>query len=121
MAEKSGEIISSSTGTDDKETEVFQTIIIEDIKYKTKLTKKFLARKPYQRVDPKKVQAFIPGTIRNVFVKKGKRVKAGEKLLELEAMKMVNTIFADFNAVILEIPVKSGQPVAKNQLLIHFK
>jgi len=121
MEEKSSEIIASNTGADDKETEAFQTIIIEDIKYKTKLTKKFLARKPYQRVDPKKLHAFIPGTIRNVFVKKGKRVKAGEKLLELEAMKMVNTFFAEFNAVILDIPVKSGQAVSKNQLLIHFK
>jgi len=121
MEEKSSQISASNTGADDKETETFQTFIIEDIKYKTRLTKKFLSRKPYEKVDPKKIQAFIPGTVRNVFVKKGKRVKVGEKLLELEAMKMVNTIFADFNAVILDIPVKSGQSVAKNQLLIQFK
>ena len=103
------------------ETEVFQTLLIEDVKYKTRLTKKFLNRKPYQPVDPKKVLSFIPGTIKKIYVKSVKIVKAGEKLLDLEAMKMVNTMFADQNSVIDNILVKEGDMVPKNQLLILYK
>jgi biotin carboxyl carrier protein len=101
--------------------EVFQTLLIEDVKYKTRLTKKFLNRKFYEPADPKKVLSFIPGTIKKIYTAKGKKVKAGDKLLDLEAMKMVNTIFADDNNAIAEIYVKEGDMVSKNQLLLLFK
>lgn len=107
--------------SDNLETEIFQTLVIEDVKYKTRLTKKFLNRKPYQPVDPKKVLAFIPGTIKKIYFKKGKKVKAGEKLVDLEAMKMLNTIFAYQNGVIAEIYVKEGDLVSKNHLLMLYK
>jgi biotin carboxyl carrier protein len=103
------------------ETEVFQTLLIEDVKYKTRLTKKFLNRKPYEPADPKKVLSFIPGTIKKIYTAKGKKVKEGDKLIDLEAMKMVNTIFADRNSVIAEVLVKEGDMVPKNQLLIQFR
>ncbi len=101
--------------------EIFQTLLIEDVKYKTRLTKKFLNRKPYEPVDPKKVLSFIPGNIKKIYVKKGKKVKAGEKLLDLEAMKMVNTMFAAENSIIADIFVKEGDMVPKNQLLLLYK
>jgi biotin carboxyl carrier protein len=121
MEEKSKEILNSKTNLEEKESEAFHTLVIEDVKYKTRLNKKFLSRKPYEPVDPKKIHSFIPGTIGNIFVKKGKRVRTGQKLLELEAMKMVNTIFAEFDAVILDILIKPGDLVSKNQLLIQLK
>jgi biotin carboxyl carrier protein len=101
--------------------EVFQTLLIEDVKYKTRLTKKFLNRKQYEPVDPKKVFSFIPGTIKKVYASKGKKVKSGDKLIDLEAMKMLNTIFADDNGTIAEMYVKEGDMVSKNQLLILYK
>jgi biotin carboxyl carrier protein len=107
--------------SDNTESEVFQTLLIEDVKYKTRLSKKFLNRKPYEPVDPKKVLSFIPGTITKIYTAKGKKVKAGEKLLDLDAMKMVNSIFADENNTIAEIYVKVGDLVPKNQLLILYK
>jgi biotin carboxyl carrier protein len=103
------------------ESEVFQTLMIEDVKYKTRLTKKYLNRKAYEPVDPKKVLSFIPGTIKKIYTSKGKKVKAGEKLIDLEAMKMVNTIFAEENSTIADIYIKEGDMVPKNQLLILFK
>lgn len=109
------------TEISEQEQEHFQHLIIEDVKYKTRLNKKFLNRKIYQPHDPSLINSFIPGTIRDVFVKKGNKVKKGEKLLELEAMKMINTIFAERNAEIIEIAVKSGEQVAKNQLLLRLK
>jgi biotin carboxyl carrier protein len=103
------------------DSEVFQTLLIEDVKYKTRLTKKFLNRKQYEPVDPKKVFSFIPGTIKKVYASKGKKVKSGDKLIDLEAMKMLNTIFADDNGTIAEMYVKEGDMVSKNQLLILYK
>jgi biotin carboxyl carrier protein len=101
--------------------EVFQTLMIEDVKYKTRLNKKFMNRKSYVPVDPKQVLSFIPGTIKKIYTSKGKKVKAGDKLIDLEAMKMVNTIFAEEDSAIAEIYIKEGDMVPKNQLLILFK
>lgn len=109
------------TNAGNAESEVFQTLQIEDVKYKTRLTKKYLNRKPYLPVDPKKVFSFIPGTIKKVYPHKGKKVKAGDKLIDLEAMKMLNTIFANDNNTIAEIYVKEGDLVSKNHLLMVFK
>lgn len=103
------------------ENEVFQSIIIEEVKYKTRLSKKYLNRKKYEPVDPKKVFSFIPGTITKIYTSKGKKVKPGDKLLDLEAMKMINTIFAHENHVIADIFVKEGDMVPKSQLLIQYK
>jgi biotin carboxyl carrier protein len=107
--------------TETNEAEVFQTLMIEDVKYKTRLTKKFQNRKFYEPADPKKVLSFIPGTIKKIYTSKGKKVKTGEKLLDLEAMKMVNTIFAEENVTIADIFVKEGEMVPKNYLLMQFK
>lgn len=101
--------------------QAFKTIIIDNIKYKTTLTKKFMARKTYEPVDYNKVYSFIPGTIRKVFVKEGDRVKQGTNLLELEAMKMVNNIAAPVDGVVARINVKTGDLVAKSFLLIELK
>jgi len=103
------------------ESEVFQTLTIEDVKYKTRLTKKYLNRKPYEPVDPKKIIAFIPGTIKKIYFSKGKKVKTGDKLIDLEAMKMLNSIFAHENGTIAEIFIKEGDLVSKNHLLMLYK
>lgn len=100
-------------------TPVYKTIIIDNIKYKTTLTKKYMARKSYEPVDFNKVYSFIPGTIRKIFVKEGAKVKQGTHLLELEAMKMVNNIAAPVDGVITKINVKSGDLVAKSIVLIE--
>jgi biotin carboxyl carrier protein len=113
--------IKTDNAPENLDSEVFQTLIIEDVKYKTRLTQKFLNRKPYEPVDPKKVLSFIPGTIKKIYTAKGKRVKAGDKLLDLEAMKMVNTMFSEGNGTIAEVLVKEGDLVPKNQLLILYK
>jgi len=103
------------------EAEVFQTLIIEDVKYKTRLTSKFINRKKYEPKNPKQILSFIPGTIKKIYPAKGKKVRTGEKILDLEAMKMVNTIFAEETCFIAEIHVKEGDMVPKNQLLITLK
>ncbi len=87
----------------------------------TTFTKKFANRKPYEPDDPKKLTAFIPGTIVKVFVKDKEKVKKGEPLLSLQAMKMNNIILAPFDGVVTKVYVKQGEIVVKNYLLVEMK
>ncbi len=97
------------------------TLSIDDTPYETLLTKKFINRKSYTPNNPNEVFAFIPGIIREIFVKKGQEVKKGDNLLILEAMKMKNLIRAPFDAKIKSVNVEIGKMVTKNQLLIELE
>lgn len=99
----------------------YEILYVQDTRYKTLLTKKFRERKPYEPVDPRKLLAFIPGTIQKVFVKPGQKVKKGDKLVGLEAMKMINEILAPFNGVVAKVNVKVGERVPKNEVLVELK
>jgi biotin carboxyl carrier protein len=96
-------------------------LLVDDTPYETIFTKKFLDRKPYEKNDPGKLTAFIPGIIRKVFIYEGKRAKKGENLLILEAMKMENTVCAPADIVVKKILVKEGDIVTKNQLLLEIE
>ena len=88
---------------------------------RTAYTKKFANRKPYVPPDPKKLTAFIPGTIIKVFVKDKEKVKKGDSLLSLQAMKMHNIILAPFDGTVKKVYVKAGEVVVKNFLLVEMK
>ncbi|GAB1404021.1 MAG: acetyl-CoA carboxylase biotin carboxyl carrier protein subunit [Lentimicrobiaceae bacterium] len=103
------------------EAPVLKTLIIDNIKYKTTLTTKYQQRKVYEPIDQGKIKSFIPGTIRKIFVKEGAKVKQGTQLLELEAMKMLNSIVAPFDGVVDKVNVKTGDMVAKNIVLVEVK
>jgi biotin carboxyl carrier protein len=98
-----------------------EKLLLDDTLYETSFTKKFLDRKPYQKNDPGKITAFIPGIIRKVFVYEGKRSKKGESLLILEAMKMENNVKAPADVVIKKIHIKEGDIVVKNQLILEIE
>lgn len=94
-----------------------KSLVIDDSIYETSLTKKFVNRKSYKPVDPKRIEAFIPGLIQKVFVKMDDKVKRGDKLLILEAMKMQNNVTSPIDGIVKVIP-KEGTIVKKNELLI---
>ena len=93
----------------------------EEITYRTTLTKKFAQRTQYIPPDSRKVVAFIPGTILKVHVKEGQKVKKGDTLIVLQAMKMDNHLLATRNGTIKKIYVKQGEVVPKHQILIELK
>jgi biotin carboxyl carrier protein len=93
----------------------------EEVEYKTLYTKKFQNRKPYTIPDQKNVIAFLPGQIIKIFIKEKKRVKKGEPLLILQAMKMNNVLISPMTGVIKKIYVKAGETVSKSQLLVELK
>ena len=63
----------------------------------------------------------IPGLLKNVLVKAGDRVSAGQNLIVLEAMKMENEIAAIHDGTVESIEVKPGQAVAAGALLVVLK
>ncbi len=101
--------------------ENIKTLVVDDTKYRTKLNTKFENRKPYTPKNEKHITAFIPGTIREIYVKQGQRVSRSENLLVLEAMKMRNTIKAPFDGTIKKIYCKSEKNVPKGELLLEFE
>lgn len=113
--------IMPETTTQEAVEEKFDLLTIDSIDYKTKLTKKYMLRKPYHSHDPKKITAFMPGSIQKIFVKEGDVIKAGDRLIILEAMKMKNDIASPIKGKIKKIHIKTGDQVAKNQLLIELK
>ena len=48
----------------------------------------------------------------------GDEVKAGQKVLVLEAMKMENEITAEYNGKVTEVKVEKGQNVLEGDVLI---
>lgn len=65
-----------------------------------------------------KVESPLPGTILDVFVNVGDSVKAGQKVVLLEAMKMENTIEADVDGTVTAVNVRKGDSVLEGQALI---
>ncbi|MCC6193288.1 MAG: acetyl/propionyl/methylcrotonyl-CoA carboxylase subunit alpha [Burkholderiales bacterium] len=63
----------------------------------------------------------MPGLLAEVAVKPGQEVKAGERLVVIEAMKMQNVITAERDAVVAELLAKEGESVAVDQPIVGFK
>ncbi|MBP6977596.1 MAG: acetyl-CoA carboxylase biotin carboxyl carrier protein subunit [Bacteroidales bacterium] len=99
----------------------FKSLTIDNIKYRTQLTSKFLARKKFVPSDPKKILSFIPGSIRKVNVQSGSEVKANDILMILEAMKMNNYILSPGEGIVKKVNVKPGDTVPKDFILLEFK
>jgi len=60
----------------------------------------------------------LPGTVYEVNVKKGQKVKEGDSLVKLIAMKMENNITAPKAGIIKEVKVKKNNTVNKGDVLI---
>ena len=55
------------------------------------------------------------------FVELGSKIKVGQTICILEAMKLMNEIESEFNAEIVEILVENGTPVEFGQVLMRVK
>ena len=63
----------------------------------------------------------IQGNVINVLVSKGQKVKKGDVLLLIEAMKLENEVNSISDGEIVEVLVEKGQSVSNNQLLVKLK
>ncbi|MBS3098313.1 biotin/lipoyl-binding protein [Candidatus Woesearchaeota archaeon] len=64
------------------------------------------------------IVAPLPGTIFSVDVKKGDKVKEGDKLVSLMAMKMESEIVAPKEGKVNEVKVKKNDSVNKGDILV---
>ena len=85
--------------------------------YKTRYTRKFVERKKWEAPNPNEIRSIIPGSVTEVLVKPGDKVKKGAKLMIYEAMKMKNVIAAPFDATVQSVEVKAGDKLPKGALL----
>jgi len=69
----------------------------------------------------KELKAPMPGLVVNIPVNKGDKIKQGETLLVLEAMKMENNLKAEHDVTIKDISAEKGNSVEKNEVLILFE
>lgn len=63
----------------------------------------------------------MPGTIVSVNVKENEKVKKGQALLVLEAMKMETEILAPFDGMVTSLSCKKGDKVTPAQALLHIQ
>jgi pyruvate carboxylase len=68
--------------------------------------------------DPDQVPAPMPGKVTNIAVTKGQTVKAGERLLSIEAMKMETAVYCPREAKVKDVAVKPGSTVGAGDLLV---
>jgi biotin carboxyl carrier protein len=65
------------------------------------------------------VKAPLPGLIIDVKVREGEKVKAGQNIVVMEAMKMENQIQATTDGTVKKILVKKGDNVAEGNALVE--
>ena len=97
----------------------YDILALEDGMYATRLTAKYASRKPYEKKDPRMIRAVIPGVVAEVHAVAGSRVKQGDMLLVLEAMKMLNRIPSPVDGIVKAVHAVPGDKAAKGQLLIE--
>jgi pyruvate carboxylase len=71
--------------------------------------------------NPKQIGAPMPGVVATVAATAGAKVKEGDLLLTIEAMKMETGIHADRDAVIKAVLVSAGSQIDAKDLLIEFE
>jgi biotin carboxyl carrier protein len=89
--------------------------------YKTRISKKFQNRKPYQPVDPRIILSFIPGTVLDILIEPGQNVSKGDNLMILDAMKMKNRLKCHINGKVKSVAVKKGDKVSKGTVLVELE
>jgi pyruvate carboxylase subunit B len=63
----------------------------------------------------------MPGTIVDVLVKTGQKVKAGDAVLVIEAMKMENEVQASISGTVIGVFVAKGDAVTPDEALIEIQ
>lgn len=67
------------------------------------------------------IRAPMPGLVVKLLVEEGDKIKRGDGLILVEAMKMENEIKSPIDGVVDQVKVEAGKTVDKNQLLLVIK
>ena len=96
----------------------YQVFVVNSAKYLTLTTTKFDRRKKWQKADPKEIRSIIPGSVIEIFARPGQKLKEGEVLLTLDAMKMYTKVEMPFDGIIKSINIAVGDRIPKNTVMI---
>jgi pyruvate carboxylase len=110
--------------TDDGEVKVFFEFNGQPrvIRVPNRAIKAKTAAKPKaQEGNPNHIGAPMPGAVASVTVAVGQKVKAGDMLLTIEAMKMETGLHADRDATIKALFVHAGSQIDAKDLLIELE
>ena len=66
------------------------------------------------------IGAPMPGVVASVGASVGQKVKAGDLLMTIEAMKMENVLKAERKGIVSRIPVKAGDSLAVDEIIMEF-
>ncbi|MDR2038321.1 MAG: acetyl-CoA carboxylase biotin carboxyl carrier protein subunit [Bacteroidales bacterium] len=97
------------------------SIIVDDSIYNTELTEKYKNRKKWVAPDNRKITGFLPGTIKEVMVKKGDYVKAEQTVVKFEAMKMINNVQSSVDGTVKKVYVSPGDKFPKGFVLVELE
>ncbi len=79
---------------------------------------KILQRHPKANADdPSHIPAPMPGKVTTINVVKGQAVKAGDRLLSIEAMKMETAVYSPRDGTVQDVLVHPGSTIASRDLL----
>lgn len=78
-------------------------------------------RRTAESTPVRKVTAPLPGRIMDVEVKAGDKVKAGQDVVVIEAMKMENSIASEFDGKVVKVNVSVGDTVSEGDTLIEIE
>lgn len=78
----------------------------------------FTAEEASEATSDNKLVSPMPGKVIKLYVRKGDKVKKGDKLLIVEAMKMENNILAPHNATVKEVRVSEQEMIERHATLI---
>ena len=81
----------------------------------TKIVKPAAAKSSHEVKPP------LPGVIIDICVKEGEKIRKGQVLYVLEAMKMENHIESDFDGIVEKIYRAKGEPVLENDVILNIK
>lgn len=93
---------------------------VEVVDQRTRAIRAMTARAAKPR-GPRPVKAPMPGLVVRMLVAAGERVRAGQGVAIVEAMKMENELRADADGVVARIAVAPGQAVEKGAVMIEFE
>jgi Pyruvate carboxylase len=98
-----------------------KTLVVQGTKYKTFLTTSYENRKQWVRPNPKEIKSIIPGTVLEIFVKPGQKVKLEEPLMVYNSMKMHNTLKSSMDGTIKNVLVKISERFPKGTILVEYE
>jgi biotin carboxyl carrier protein len=96
----------------------YQVFTVNSVNYLSLSTKKYDMRKKWQKSDPKEIRSIIPGSVIDILVTAGQKVKAAEVLLILDSMKMHTKIEMPYDGIIKSIHISKGDRIPKDTLMM---